>query len=63
MEHNGAVRRPLDVPDSEPTDSPTFTAAVDATIADLRSLREEEMPVPDDVQARIRETIASLTHR
>ncbi|QRY62324.1 hypothetical protein JVX90_18400 [Gordonia sp. PDNC005] len=63
MEHNGAVRRPLDVSDSEPTDSPKITAAVDATIADLRSLRDEETPVPEDVQARMRQTIASLTHR
>jgi hypothetical protein len=51
----------LDVSDSEPTDSPEVTAAVDATIHDLRSLRYEEMTVPRDVQARIRQTIESLT--
>jgi hypothetical protein len=61
MEHNGAVRRPLDVSDSEPTDNTEITTAVDATVADLRSLRDEEIPVPDDVRARIRQTIASLT--
>ncbi len=50
MEHDGAASRDL-------------AAAVDATIADLHTLRDEEIPVPDDVQVRIRQTIETMNRR
>ncbi|WP_161894501.1 hypothetical protein [Gordonia spumicola] len=60
MEHNGAARRAGRTSASDEPISPSVATAIEATIADLRTLRDEELPVPVDVLGRIDRTLADL---